>query len=327
MPDSPPLLSVVSPVYKADTIVEELVRRIRAAATPLGTYEIVLVDDRSPDDSWSQICRMCETYTEVRGVRLSRNFGQHAAIAAGLAASTGQFVVVMDCDLQDDPSYIPELLDAAQRGAEVVLTHRSRRRHSTFRNIAAALYIRLVAVLSGHDPSKIGQGSYSLLHRKVVDAFLQLQDINVHYLATLSYLGFEQCTIEVAHAQRFDGTTSYTFRKLAAHALDGIISQSLRVLHLAVSVGMCLFLLSVFGAVYLLVSYFVRGALPGFTSLAVVVLLTTGVILMSIGVVGVYVGRIFEQAKARPRYVVDVVVAGHGVTSTTPDEETMRRHE
>lgn len=319
-----PLLSIVSPVYGADTIVEELVVRVQAAAAPLGTYEIVLVDDRSPDDSWSEICRMCASHAEVRGVRLSRNFGQHAAIAAGLAASKGQFVVVMDCDLQDDPAYISTMLDAAQSGAEVVLTHRSRRRHSSLRNVAAGMYIRLVAVLSGHDRSRIGQGSYSLLSRKVVDEFVQLHDVKVHYLATLAYLGFDQTTIEVAHSQRFDGKSSYTLRKLASHAIDGIVSQSLRVLNLAVAIGMGLFLLSLLGAVYLLVSYFIRGALPGFTSLAVVVLLTSGFILMSIGVLGVYVGRIFEQAKGRPRFVIDVVSEGDRQTRTSAEEMARR---
>lgn len=313
------LLSVVSPVYNADTIVEELVKRIRASVSGLGTYEIVLVDDRSPDDSWNQICRMCEQFDEVRGVRLSRNFGQHAAIAAGLAEAKGQFVVVMDCDLQDDPGYIPAMLEAAQSGPEIVLTHRARRRHSLFRNLAASGYIRFVALLSGSDATKIGQGSYSLLHRKVVDAFVQMDDLNVHYLGTLSFLGFEQRTIEVGHSDRFDGKSSYTFRKLAAHALDGIISQSLRVLYLAVSIGMGLFLLSMLGVIYLLVSYFIRGALPGFTSITVVVLLTSGVVLMSIGVVGVYVGRVFEQAKDRPRFIVDVIVARTGGPETAPD--------
>ena len=147
-----------------------------------------------------------------------------------------------------------------------------------------------------------------MLNRKVVDAFNDVHDVHVHYLGTLSYLGFQQRTLEVEHSDRFDGTSAYTFRKLVHHAVDGIISQSLRVLNVAVSIGLGLFVLSMVGAVYLLISYFVRGALPGFTSLMVMILLTSGVVLMSVGVVGVYVGRVFEQVKARPRYVVDVVV-------------------
>ena len=263
---------------------------------------------------------MCEQYVEVRGIRLSRNFGQHAAIAAGLSGARGQYVVVMDCDLQDDPRHIPSMLAIAQNGADVVLTDRGLRRHSMFRNLAARVYTKTVSVLSGNQRSRLGQGSYSLLNRKVVDAFLELQDIHVHYLGTLAYLGFNQEVINVEHSERFDGKTSYTFCKLAQHAVDGIVSQSLRLLYLAVSIGMALFLISMLGVVYLVVSYFIRGALAGFTSIMVMILLTSGVVLMSVGVVGVYVGRVFEQVKARPRFVVDVTANDRELDVGTDDE-------
>ncbi len=158
-------------------------------------------------------------------------------------------------------------------GDEIVLTHTASvvTRGSERRGCAV---IRVVAVLSGHDRSRIGQGSYSLLHRKVVDAFVRLHDVNVHYLATFAYLGFDQPTIEVAHSERFDGKAPYTFRKLASNAIDGIITQSLSVVNLAVSIGMSLSTVDV-GVVYLLiVTSFV--ALPGFTSMAVMVRLTPG---------------------------------------------------
>lgn len=325
MSESPPLVSVVSPVYLAATIVEELVTRIRAALVGTGTYEIVLVDDRSPDNSWTEICRMSEQFVEVRGIRLSRNFGQHAAISAGLDHSRGEFVVVMDCDLQDDPSRIPEMLDLAQKGADVVLTYRTQRRHSFFRNTAARVYNRALAIFSGNDPSKVGQGSFSLLRRKVVDALNDLADVHQHYLSALQYLGFEQVTIEVSHSPRFDGKSSYSFRKLVRHAVDGMVSQSLRMLYVAVSVGFGLFAVSIVGIIYLLVNYFVRGALAGFTSLAVIVLLTSGVVLMSLGVVGVYVGRVFEQVKASSRYVVDTVVGQGRQAEAVRDGEGVRR--
>lgn len=320
-----PLVSIVSPVYNAGTIVEELVSRVRASVADLGTYEIVLVDDRSIDNSWTEICRMCEKHDEMRGIRLSRNFGQHAAIAAGLSGATGQYVVVMDCDLQDDPGYIPSMLALAQNGADVVLTERRLRRHSMFRNLAARVYTKIVSVLSGNQRSRLGQGSYSLINRKVVDAFLELRDIHVHYLGTLAYLGFNQEVIEVEHSERFDGKSSYTFRELGRHAVDGIVSQSLRLLYLAVSIGMGLFLVSMLGVVYLVVSYFIRGALAGFTSIMVMILLTSGVVLMSVGVVGVYVGRVFEQVKARPRFIVDVTANDREVDVSTDDK--LSRHD
>jgi dolichol-phosphate mannosyltransferase len=316
--DNQPLISIVSPVYQAADIVEALVHRVSESVADLGSYEIVLVDDRSPDDSWIEINRMCCKFAEVRGIRLSRNFGQHAAIAAGLRHARGDYVVVMDCDLQDNPGYIATMLAAARRGADVVLTERPTRQHSHFRNVGARMYNRAIQILSGRRAS-LGQGSYSLLTRKVVDAYLGLNDFHAHYLAALSFLGFEQATIEVDHAERLSGKSSYTLGKLARHAVDGIVSQSVRLLYLAVSVGMGLFLLSMVGVLYLVVSYFVRGALPGFTSLGVIVLLTSGVILMSIGVVGVYLGRVFEQVKGRPRYVVDLVVGAPEIIDDSGD--------
>jgi dolichol-phosphate mannosyltransferase len=303
-----PLLSIVSPVFDAASIVPELVHRIRCSVAALGSFEIVLVDDRSRDLSWGSILAMSEQFPEVKGVRLSRNFGQQAAIAAGLAAARGRYVVVMDCDLQDDPSHIPEMIELAYAGADIVLTHRSTRRHSGFRNLSASVYTRIIAALSGQAMASPGQGSFSLLSRKVVDAYIRFGDVHAHYLATLRYLGFNQQTLEVEHAERFDGSSSYTFPKLFRLAVDGIVSQSLRLLHVAVSIGFGFFILSILGAIYLIASYLVRGALPGFTSLMVMILLTSGCILMSIGVVGVYLGRVFEQVKGRPRFVVDQAV-------------------
>lgn len=316
--DDRPLISVVSPVYRAAGIVEALVCRIAESVADLGSYEIVLVDDRSPDDSWNEISRMCSKLPQVSGIRLSRNFGQHAAIAAGLRHARGQYVVVMDCDLQDDPRHIATLLDAARHGADVVYTERATRQHSRFRNAGARAYNKAIQLLSGQRAS-LGQGSYSLLTRKVVDAYLNMNDFHAHYLATLHFLGFEATTIEVDHSERPSGRSSYNLGKLARHAVDGIVSQSVRLLYLAVSIGIGLCLLSMIGVIYLVVSYFIRGALPGFTSLAVIVLLTSGVVLMSIGVVGVYVGRVFEQVKGRPRYVVDVVVGENRMADDNGD--------
>ena len=312
-----PLLSVVSPVFDAESIVPELVHRIRSTVAPLGSFEIVLVDDRSRDQSWKSIVAMCEQFPEVRGVRLSRNFGQHAAIAAGLEASRGSYVVVMDCDLQDDPASISDMLGLAYGGADIVLTHRSVRRHSWFRNLGAVVYGKIVALLSEDAVSNPGQGSFSLLSRKVVDAYTQFGDVHAHYLGTIRYLGFDQSTLEVEHADRLDGSSSYTLTKLFKHAVDGVVSQSLRILHLSVSIGFGLFILSALGIVYLIVSFMARGALPGFTSLMVMILLTSGFVLMSVGVVGVYLGRVFEQVKGRPRFVVDETIE---LSSEDPSE-------
>ena len=278
-----PLLSVVSPVFGAERILPELVRRI---------------------------VEQSRMHPEVRGVRLSRNSGQHAAIAAGLAESRGEYVVVMDCDLQDDPSEIPRLLAAARDGHDVVLTEHAQRKHAWYRNIGAQCYMRLIALLTTDDAETIGRGSYSLLTRKVVDGYNRIGDTHAHYLVNIKYLGFEQTRIVVQHHPRFEGRSTYSFGRLLRHAVDGIVANSVRLLNLVVVAGLVLFGLSVLGVITLIVSYFVRGALAGFTSLMVVFLLMTGAVLCSVGVVGIYVGRIFEQSRGRPRYFVDQRVGG-----------------
>lgn len=306
-----PLISVVSPVFGAERIVEELVRRILEAVEPLGTYEILLVDDRSTDDGWARIVEQSQVVAGLRGIRLSRNSGQHAAISAGLAAARGEYVVIMDCDLQDDPAEIPKLLAAARDdGYDVVLTEHVERRHASWRNLGALAYLGLVSKLTGDRSESIGRGSFSLLSRKVVDAYNQISDFHAHYLVNLKYLGFDQVRVEVEHRERYEGESSYTVSRLMRHAIDGVVSNSIRLLTLVVVTGIVLFLVASVGAVALVVSYLFRGALAGYTSLMVVFLLMTGAVLCSVGVVGIYVGRIFEQSRGRPRFFVDQMVGG-----------------
>jgi glycosyltransferase involved in cell wall biosynthesis len=308
-----PLISVVSPVFGAEGIVPELVTRIISAVRPLGSFEIVLVDDRSEDDGWREIVEQSRLHAEVRGIRLSRNSGQHTAIAAGLAEARGDYVVVMDCDLQDDPAEIPRLLAAARDGHDVVLTEHPLRRHGWFRNLGARCYLHLVELLTGDDSETVGRGSYSLLTRKVVDCYNEIGDTHAHYLLNLKYLGFDQAHIEVRHDERYAGASSYTFGRLVHHGVDGIVANSVRLLNLVVVAGLALVGLSAIGIVALIVNYFVRGALAGFTSLMVVLLLMTGAVVCSIGVVGIYVGSIFEQTRSRPRFFVDQRIGQTGV--------------
>jgi dolichol-phosphate mannosyltransferase len=307
-----PFLTIVSPVFGAERIVDELVRRIIDAVRPLGSFEIVLVDDRSRDNAWLRIVEQSRLHPEVRGIRLSRNSGQHAAIAAGLAEARGDYVVVMDCDLQDDPAEIPRLLAAAREGYDVVLTEHPTRRHAWFRNVEARLYLRFVAALTADDSETVGRGSFSLLSRKVVDGYNEIGDMHAHYLVNIKYLGFRQTRVEVRHDDRYEGRSTYTFGRLVRLAVDGVVSNSVRLLNLVVVAGLTLFGLSLIGTVALIVSYFVRGALAGFTSLMVAFLLMTGAVLCSVGVVGIYVGRIFEQVRGRPRYFVDQRVGENG---------------
>ena len=303
---SRPLLSIVSPVYRAEDIVDELVKRICDETSKItSNFEIVLVDDGSPDDSWQKIEENHRREHRVKGVKFSRNFGQHYAITAGIYEALGDNVVVIDCDLQDNPKYIIDLYNRSLEGFDIVYTVKKNREHSLFKNLTARLYFRIFKYLSDIQGATANIGSYSLINRKVVDAFRRIHDHHRHYVMVLMMLGFRSASIEVVHERRFQGRSSYAFRKLIKHALDGITSQSDKLLRLSVSLGFYCFMVAMIWLFYLIVQYFSSGIRPGYTSIACLILLSTGLTLMSLGVLGIYIGKIFEQVKNRPLYFIE----------------------
>jgi glycosyltransferase involved in cell wall biosynthesis len=305
-----PALSIVSPVYRSEKIIDELVTRIVATVERLELpFEIVLVDDRSPDASWERIAKRCHQDPRVKGVRLSRNFGQHAAITAGLRHTQGDWVVVMDCDLQDNPAYIPQLLaQARSTGAQIVYTAKSQRQHSSVKNLQTRLFNGVFNWLVDDRQNLFSDssiGSFSLISRRVVDAFLSVGDVKRHYLLTLRWLGFSSTTLPIEHEARFEGRSSYSFSRLIRHAVEGITAHSTRLLTLAISLGFLCFLAAFSSIAYLVVMYFLHGYKEGWASTFVLILFSTGLILVTMGIVGLYIGNIFEQVKGRPLFVVE----------------------
>ncbi len=301
-------LSVVSPVYRAEQSVRELVSRCsEAAATITPHYEVVLIDDRSPDNSWAEIVHCCNDDEKVKGVRLARNVGQHRAITAGLVASRGEFVIVLDCDLQDDPKYFKQLNETIRQGYDVVYTRKKKRHYPGLRNVAARTFYRLFNWLVEQPDTRAPAetGAYSILTRRVVDAFLRVHDYHRHYLMVLRWLGFPSTAIEIEHVDRPHGKSSYTFRKLVSHAIDGIASQSQRLLYASIGVGLAFVGLAGLALVYIVASYFLVGAQPGWTSTTALILLSTGLVLLSLGIHGIYIARIFDEVRQRPLFLVD----------------------
>jgi dolichol-phosphate mannosyltransferase len=301
-------LSIVSPVYGAEKILPELVKQIHAAVSKLNiSYEIILVDDCGPDNSWQVITEICSVDKIVRGIKLSRNFGQHYAITAGLKAAKGNFVVVMDCDLQDNPIYIQKLLSEAKKGNEIVYTRKTNRQHSAFKNITARLFNRSFNYLVDNKNYKAfaDVGSYSILSRKVVDSFNNFNDYHRHYLMVLRWMGFTHSYIEIEHQQRFEGRSSYNLKKLINHAIDGIVSQSDKILRLFVYFGLIISCIAFFSMVIVLVYSIFHGFASGWASIFVLLLFSLGIILTSLGIVGIYVGKTFEQAKNRPKFIIE----------------------
>jgi dolichol-phosphate mannosyltransferase len=299
-------LSIVSPVYAAEKIVDELVKRITLEADKITTdYEIVLVEDGGPDNSWTKIVENGKKNSKVKGIKLSRNFGQQYAISAGLENASGDWVIVMDCDLQDNPRYIKDLLDKAKEGYDIVYTSKQKRTHSFIKNFFAKIYFLIFNYLTENQSADDKTGAYSIMSRKVVDAFCRIKDAHRHYLMVLRILGFKSATITIEHDKRFEGESSYSFFKLLKLAMNGIVSQSDKLLRISISIGFTLFIISFIWTIYLVVLYFTGNPPPGYTSMMVMLLLSTGLILMSIGVAGIYIGKIFEQVKGRPLYFID----------------------
>jgi dolichol-phosphate mannosyltransferase len=310
-----PALSVVVPVYGCADCLEALCARVAAALA--GTdYELVLVDDRSEDGAWSLVADLATRYP-IAAIRLSRNFGQQAAITAGLAEARGPWVVVMDCDLQDRPEELPRLIAKAAEGYDVVFGRRTSRRHSRFRRSMSRLYFALLNTSLRTDLA--GEfGSFSILSRKVVDAYLTLGDTSRHYVFIVQWLGFEQTAIDVDHAERHSGRSSYSLRRLMRHALDGVLFQTTVLLQWIVYLGFALAVLGMALAAVLVGIAVFSTPPPGWTSLAVLILLIGGFIIISTGVAGLYVGKIFDQVKGRPLFVVDERIGRGPVTQSGP---------
>ena len=300
-----PELSVVVPVYGCASCLPQLHERLTAAlASVTERYELVLVDDRSPDGAWGTLRDLAERDPAVKAVRLSRNFGQHAAITAGLAHSSGRWTVVMDCDLQDPPEEIPRLFAKAQEGYDIVFTRRKGRQGSFFRREASRLYFRLLNLaLKTNMSHEIG--AFSIVSRKVVDASLEVRDVERNYVMTLYWLGFEHTSIEFDYVERYAGASAYTFGALVRFAFEGLFFQTTTFLRWIVYLGFFISLAGTLLALFLVVNYFVGSPYAGWTSLGVLILLLSGFIIVSTGVTCLYIGKIFTQVKGRPLYVVD----------------------
>ncbi|MBR4670375.1 MAG: glycosyltransferase family 2 protein [Butyrivibrio sp.] len=305
-------ISVVIPVYGCREAVPELYKRLAATLEAQGkSFEIIMVDDHCPQRSWEEIEKLCEADERVVGIRLSRNFGQMRAITAGLEKSVGDLVVVMDCDLQDRPEFLPQFLAKIEEGYDIVYSKRKDRK-DTF--IVKALSRAFYAVYNKLSDMKYDfeVGNYSIARRKVVDAFLEMKEQNRDYIMFLMWLGYKDTTIEIESDERFAGKSSYTFGKKVNLAVSLITAQSNKPLFLAVKGGFIISCASLLFLVYLLIRYLVvRDFDMGWPSVIAAIYLMGGLVLSALGVVGIYVGNIFAESKGRPIYVIDDILNSH----------------
>lgn len=300
-----PHLSVVSPVFNEEACVRELCRQL-AAALPAITedYEILLVDDGSRDRTWEIIGELTAADPRVKGLRFSRNFGHHMALTAGLDHCAGDWVVLMDSDLQDPPDAIPALYARAREGFDVVVARRKGKQHGWVKRQLSYAFYKVLSWLTD-TPYDDEIGIFRILSRRSVDALCTLRESSRFILGLIEWIGFPRSEISVTHGRRFGGETKYPLRKQLALAMDATLSFSDKPLKLAVYLG---FGFSVVGGLHAL-SIVVRALMGrivvmGYASLISSLLLIGGVIIVTVGLVGLYVGNIFRQVKARPLYIV-----------------------
>jgi dolichol-phosphate mannosyltransferase len=304
-----PLISIVSPVYKADKIVEKLVSEIQKTMLLMQvSYEIILIDDRSPDSSWEVMKTIATKTPEVKSIRLSRNFGQHPAIMAGLSQATGEWIVVMDCDLQDQPKEIEKLFDKTKEGFEVVLARRTERRDGFFKKLSSTIFSKLYGFFTDtkYDNEIANFGIY---HSKVIESILKIDDYIKFFPLFVEFVGFKTTSIAVEHATRESGNSSYGFSKLMSLAFNSIISFSNKPLKIFVKFGLSISILSFFvGFYYIYEAITNKIEVLGYTSIIVSIWFLSGVIITTIGVAGIYVGKIFDQTKNRPVFIIDEII-------------------
>lgn len=304
-----PKISIVSPVYRAEKIVESLVTEIQNTMQKMNlSYEIVLVDDRSPDNSWQEMKSLSAKFENVKSIRLSKNFGQHPAIMAGLANASGEWIVVMDCDLQDQPKEIIKLYQKTQEGFEVVLARRKKRSDSFLKKLSSRIFSKVYSFFTDtkYDNEIANFGIY---HRKVVNSILEISDYIKFFPLFVNFVGFKSTSVTVDHAFREEGKSSYSFSKLVSLAFNTIISFSNKPLKLFVKFGMIISLLSFcVGIYYIYQALHNEIAVLGFTSLIVSIWFLSGIIITTIGVTGIYIGKIFDQTKNRPVFIIDEIV-------------------
>ena len=301
-----PLISVVIPVYKAEGCLYELYRRLKASLETINDdFEIVLVEDCGGDRSWQMILDLAKRDARVRGIQFSRNFGQHYGITAGLDHCNGDWVVVMDCDLQDRPEEIPRLYAKAQEGYDVVLARRGRRQDPALKRFASWLFYKLFSYLADMDYD--GEtGNFRIVSRKVVTSFRAMQERLRFFGGLVSWMGFPTASIDVQHDERFAGQTSYTFRKLWKLASETIIAYSDKPLRLAIRFGFVISALAFAYGGYIVYFALVHGAsITGWSSLIVSLYFLGGIIISILGILGVYLGKAFDEVKRRPLYIIN----------------------
>lgn len=300
-----PHLSVVIPVYKAEKCLHALYERLKISLETVSQdFEIILVEDCGGDLSWKIIVELAENDSRVKGIQFSRNFGQHYGITAGLDHCDADWVVVMDCDLQDPPEEIPRLYAKAQEGYDVVLARRGKRQDPPLKKITSWLFYRIFNYFTELDYD--GEvGNFRIISRQVVENFSLMREQLRFFGGLIDWMGFPTASIDINHDKRYEDKSTYTFAKLWKLATETIIAYSDKPLRLAIKLGFIISMISFIYGIYIAVKVIFYGSpVTGWGSLIVSLYFLGGIIICILGILGVYLGKTFDETKKRPLYLV-----------------------
>ena len=302
-------VSVVIPVYGTQSTLKLLTDKIIESCHQADLQcEIILVDDCGPGDTWARIQEIAKNRNNVTGILLSRNFGQHPAILAGLAKAKGKWIVVMDCDLQDDPAYIPDLFNKANaEELDYVLVNRGDWEDNGLRRFLSKSFYSFLSFMTGVKLSS-QFGNFGIYHRRVINSVLDLDEQDVFLPTALNWVGYKRGELKADRSQRVEGESSYTFKKLLLLAHKVIVGFSNKPLYLSVQLGGFICVMSVIVTIIVLLRWLISGIeITGWTSLILSVWFLGGLIIAILGVQGVYLGRVFDETKKRPKYIISSI--------------------
>lgn len=298
-------ISVVVPVYRAERYLKELYSRLKTSLEKItDDFEIILVDDSSDDRSWEIINGLAVKDLKIKGIQFSRNFGQHYAITAGLDCCNGDWVVVMDCDLQDQPEEIDKLYKKANSGHDVVFARRINRKDNFLKKFSSLLFYNIHSYFAD---AKFDHtiANFSISKKKVIDNFRKLREHNRFFPLFIKWTGFNIGFVDVKHGSANERKSTYTFKKLLNLAMDTIISQSNKPLRLSIKFGFLLSFFSFLFGVWIIAKKIVFGvSVSGWTSLIVSLYFIAGLLLANMGILGLYIGKTFDETKNRPLYII-----------------------
>ncbi len=298
-------ISVVTPAYGCEECIDEIYRRLSTVLSSITeSYEIIFVEDGSPQQDWKRIANLSNTDPKVKGIKLSRNFGQHYALTAGLDHAFGDWVVVMDCDLQDKPEEIPRLYNKAKEGFDTVIARRTNRNDSLYRRFSSFVFTSIFSYL-GDIKTDPAISNFSVSSQKVISEVRRFREKDRSFPIFLHAVGFDRAYLDVEHDKRFTGKSSYTFSKLFDFAIQSIISHSNKPLRISIRFGFILALLSLlYGGVILYRYFFEQISVPGWATLACLICFLGGLGFANLGIIGLYIGKSFDEVKGRPLYIV-----------------------